>query len=182
MTNPSSLHRKDSHAHEFWCRNHAGQEFTFEEYIDFIKSFHGHPAPGLIIGGKMVDMALTHIPPNTLFDAICETTNCLPDAIQLLTPCTAGNNWMKIIHLGRFALSLYDKYKGSGVRVFLDTEKLKEYNVSTLVFFGMIFAMRSGREKIILSDLKNPPDRLKKYVPDGRQFLCHKKPKLKHYK
>ncbi len=55
------------------------------------------------------------------------------------------------------------------------------YNVSTLVFGGMIFAMRSGREKIILSDLKNPPDRLKKHVPGNTQFLCHKKPKLKQY-
>jgi len=45
----------------------------------------------------------------------------------------------------------------------------------------MIFAVRSEPEKIILSDLKNPPDRLKKHVPDGRQFLCHKKPKLKQY-
>jgi len=45
----------------------------------------------------------------------------------------------------------------------------------------MIFAMRSGREKIILSDLKNPPDRLKKHVPGNTQFLCHKKPKLKQY-
>jgi len=55
------------------------------------------------------------------------------------------------------------------------------YTVSTLVFFGMIFAVRSEPEKIILSDLKKPPDRLKKHVPDGRQFLCHKKPKLKQY-
>ncbi len=137
MTNPSSLHRTDSHAHEFWCRNHAGQEFTFGEYLDFIKSFHGHAAPGLIIGGKMVDTALAYIPPDTLFDAICETTNCLPDAIQLLTPCTAGNNWMKIIHLGRFALSLYDKYKGSGVRIFLDPEKLKEYKEIYNWFFKL---------------------------------------------
>jgi len=45
----------------------------------------------------------------------------------------------------------------------------------------MIFAMRSGREKIILSDLKNPPDRLKKHVPGNTQFMCHKKPKLKQY-
>ena len=126
MTNQSSLNRTGSPAQEFWCRNHAGQEFTFDQYLDVIKSFHGHAAPGLIIGGKMVDMALACIPPDTLFDAICETTNCLPDAIQLLTPCTAGNNWMKIIHLGRFALSLYDKYKGSGVRVFLDPEKIKD--------------------------------------------------------
>ncbi|MGE0087207.1 MAG: FmdE family protein [Desulfococcaceae bacterium] len=138
MTNQASLTRTDSHTHGFWCRNHAGQEFTFEEYLDFIKSFHGYAAPGLIIGGKMVDTALNHIPQGILFDAICETTNCLPDAIQLLTPCTAGNNWMKLIHLGRFALSLYDKYKGSGVRVFVDTEKLKKYKEISNWFFKLL--------------------------------------------
>jgi len=51
-------------------------------------------------------------------------------------------------------------------------------NVSTLFFFGIIFAVRSEPEKIILSDLKNPSDRPEKDVPDGRQFLCHKKTKV----
>ena len=52
---------------------------------------------------------------------------CLPDAIQLLTPCTVGNGWLKIINLGRFALSLYDKDQGNGFRVFLDPEKLDNW-------------------------------------------------------
>ena len=63
-------------------------EYTFGEYLDAVESFHGYKAPGVVIGGIMVDFAMQQLPSNTLFDAISETTYCLPDAIQLLTPCT----------------------------------------------------------------------------------------------
>jgi len=98
---------------------------SFEEYLKLLESFHGNAAPGPIIGGFMVDLALKHIPEGILFDAVSETPACLPDAVQILTPCTVGNGWLKVMNLGRFALSLYDKYTGRGVRVFLDPEKLE---------------------------------------------------------
>lgn len=72
------------------------------------------------MGGFMVDIALSMMPEGVLFEAVSKTRNCLPDAIQLLTPCTIGNGWMRILHLGRYALSLYDKKSGEGVRVFVD--------------------------------------------------------------
>ncbi|OPY78450.1 MAG: FmdE, Molybdenum formylmethanofuran dehydrogenase operon [Syntrophorhabdus sp. PtaU1.Bin153] len=100
---------------------------TFEEYLQIVKTFHGSEAPGVVIGGFMVDMAIRHIPEDTLYNAICETRSCLPDAIQLLTPCTTGNGWLKVIQLGRFALTLYNKYTNEGVRVFIDTEKLEKW-------------------------------------------------------
>ncbi|MEM5785732.1 MAG: FmdE family protein [Syntrophobacteraceae bacterium] len=101
--------------------------YSYEDYLQLVGSFHGTAAPGLVLGGFMVEMGLRHTPKGVLFDAICETTACLPDAIQLLTPCTIGNGWLKIVSLGRFALSLYDKYEGNGVRVYLDPEKLKRW-------------------------------------------------------
>jgi len=84
-------------------------------------------APGLIIGGAMVNLALNMLPKDKLFDAICETPLCLPDAIQLLTPCTIGNGWLTVLNFGRFAITLYEKYTGVGVRVYLDSAKLKQY-------------------------------------------------------
>lgn len=101
--------------------------YSFEEYVGLVESFHGSVAPGLVIGGFMVDLALSRMPEGTLFDAVCETTACLPDALQLLTPCTIGNGWLKVFNLGRFALSLYDKYEGKGVRVFVDAQKLESW-------------------------------------------------------
>ena len=109
--------------------------FSFEEYKNCAESFHGFASPGLILGGFMVDLALRNLPPGILFEALCETSHCLPDAIQLLTPCTTGNGWLRVIDLGRFALSLYDKNEGSGIRVFLDPEKLEPWpRIKTWLF------------------------------------------------
>ncbi len=98
--------------------------YSYEEYLHLVKSFHGNLAPGLIIGGFIVDLAMKNLPAGEFFDAICETPVCLPDAVQILTPCTIGNGWLSIIPFGRFAVTLYEKYTGHGVRVYLDTQKL----------------------------------------------------------
>lgn len=101
--------------------------YSYEEYVNQVKKFHGTLAPGLVIGGFIVDLAMKNLPEGELFDAICETPVCLPDAVQLLTPCTIGNGWLSIVSFGRFAITLYEKYSGRGVRVFLDTEKLNHW-------------------------------------------------------
>ena len=108
-----------------WCRDHRGKSYTYGEALDYIRAFHGHVAPGLVIGLKMVDWAREGLPGDVLFDAVCETASCLPDAVQMLTPCTMGNNWLKVKDLGRFALTLYDKSTGEGLRVFIDPAKLR---------------------------------------------------------
>jgi len=101
--------------------------FDIDEYMRRVESFHGHAAPGVIIGGLMVRMAQIRIPEGVLFNAVCETLSCLPDAVQLLTPCTVGNGWLRVIDLGRFALSLYDKHHGNGFRVFIDPKNLDNW-------------------------------------------------------
>lgn len=109
--------------------------YTREEFLSQIRWFHGYEAPGLIIGGFMADMALKRMPKGILYNAISETENCLPDAVQLLTPCTVGNGWLQIINLGRYALCLYDKHSGVGVRVFVDTEKVRRWPEIAAWFF-----------------------------------------------
>ncbi len=102
-------------------------ERTFEDFLLLVRDFHGSAAPGLVLGGFMVEEAKRHLPAGTLFDAIAETTHCLPDAVQLLTPCTIGNGWLRVVNLGRYALTLYDKYVGNGVRIFLDPHKVEAW-------------------------------------------------------
>src|SRR5208282_754967 len=58
--------------------------YTFEEYSALVRKFHGSAAPGVMIGGFMVDLAYSRLPSGGLFDVICETAKCLPDAVQLL--------------------------------------------------------------------------------------------------
>ena len=102
-------------------------QYTFAEFKDMAAKFHGYPAPGLLLGGYMVEKARAAMPEGTLFEVVVESKKCLPDAVQLLTLCSAGNNWMKVINLGRYALSMFDKYTGVGVRVHVDLEKLRAY-------------------------------------------------------
>lgn len=99
---------------------------TFDQFIEMATMFHNYPAPGLLIGGYMVEEAKRHIPEGTLYEAVSETSWCLPDAIQMLTPCTIGNGWMRIMNFGLYAMSLYDKHTGEGVRVWLDLDKVPE--------------------------------------------------------
>ena len=111
--------------------------YSFDEYVHLVKSFHGHVAPGMIIGGIMVDTALNNTPEGEFFDALCETKSCLPDAVQLLTPCTVGNGWLRIVDVGRYAVTLYEKYGGEGVRVYLDSSKLNAWPVINEWFFKL---------------------------------------------
>jgi formylmethanofuran dehydrogenase subunit E len=156
-----------------WCRNSDGDIYSFEQYVEMIISFHGFAAPGLVIGGKMLDIALNQLPKKILFDAMSETSYCLPDAIQLLTPCTIGNGWLKIVNMGRYALSLYDKYNGNGIRVFVDTAKLDNFREIKAWFlklkpkqeqdsFLLLEQIRqSGSDLLSFQEIKIAPDFLK---------------------
>ena len=102
-------------------------DYTFDEFKAMAERFHGYAAPGLLLGGYMVTLAKRHLPEGTLFEAISETRKCLPDAVQLLSLCSMGNNWVKVRDLGRYAVTLYDKYTGKGVRVSIDAQKLEAW-------------------------------------------------------
>lgn len=121
--------------HTTWCRDSRGDAYDFDSFLALAREYHGYPAPGLLIGGKMVSLALAELPRGILFDAVVETGNCLPDAIQMLTPCTAGNGWLKVLPLERFALALYDKQTGMGVRVYLDPTRVAQWPMIDAWFF-----------------------------------------------
>ena len=114
------------------------RSYTYEEYTDMVEKFHGYAAPGVIIGGFMVDLAYRSLSEDGLFDVLCETPKCLPDAVQLLTPCTVGNSWLTIENVGRFALTLYDKRTGEGVRVYVDPARLENWHEIKAWFLKLI--------------------------------------------
>ena len=118
-----------------------------------------------------------------LFEAVSETRNCLPDAIQLLTPCTVGNGWLKIINLGRFALSLFDKHSGKGVRVFVDAQKIRAWpEVAAWLFklrrsrsrIANSFWSKSGKRGRNSTELKPSSSSLNSgQAPQGRHWCCN---------
>jgi formylmethanofuran dehydrogenase subunit E len=61
---------------------------------------------------------------------VCETPKCLPDALQVIARCTTGNSRLKIVPIGKFAITLNiqtESETADAVRVYVDLEKLKKY-------------------------------------------------------
>ncbi|MDO8943293.1 MAG: formylmethanofuran dehydrogenase subunit E family protein [Desulfobacterales bacterium] len=148
-----------------------------------IESFHGYPAPGVLIGAKMVDIAMNRMPAGVLFDAVCESSKCLPDAVQLLTPCTLGNGWLRVVPLGRYALTLFDKRSGQGVRVYVDPVRLEPYPETQYWFFGtkpkrkdksdqLIHEIRKAKDGLYgVQEVRVKPEFLSK-APSDPRAIC----------
>ncbi len=109
--------------------------YTFQEFKQLAENFHGYAAPGLLIGGYMVEKGKSLLPEGTLFEAVVESAKCLPDAVQLLTLCSMGNMRIKVENTGRYAVSLGDKHTGEGVRISIDPEKLAKFSEIYAWFF-----------------------------------------------
>ncbi len=92
------------------------ETYAYEEYVQLVTSFHGNLAPGLLFGGFIVDLVKRTCRKEN-FSMPSANSHRLPDAVQLLTPCTIGNGRLKILDFGRFAVMLYEKNAGAGVRV-----------------------------------------------------------------
>jgi len=149
--------------------------YTFKEFRSLAENFHGYAAPGLLVGGYMVELAKRHLPEGTLFEAVVESGKCLPDAVQLLTLCSIGNNWMKIHNLGRYAVSLFDKHTGEGVRVSLDPVKMAAYPELK----GWFFKEKPKKDQdvaVLEAEIEAAGDSICKVEPISvkRRFLGHK--------
>lgn len=96
---------------------------SFDDFIEEARMFHGSASPGLMIGASIVELALHSMGRTKNYHALCETERDLPDAVQLLTPCTTGNGRLHVLSLGRFAMTLFRLQNGKGVRIYLDLGK-----------------------------------------------------------
>jgi len=103
-----------------------------QEQVQQLSAFHTYAAPGVLIGAFMVDYALELLgaSPDEKLYGVCETPKCLPDALQVIAHCTTGNNRLRVIPIGKFAITLNgpsDKVTTEAVRVYVDLQKMKKY-------------------------------------------------------
>lgn len=101
--------------------------YTLEDFLHRTATLHGYAAPGVLAGGYLVAQAQKFLPEGCLFEAVCETAKCLPDAVQLLTVCSIGSGRLWIRDSGRYAVTLFDKNTFVGVRSSIDLDQLKLY-------------------------------------------------------
>jgi len=73
-----------------------------------LADFHTYPAPGVLIGAFMVDYAMDLLgaKKGQKLYGVCETPKCLPDALQVLAHITIGNNRLKVVPIGKFAITM----------------------------------------------------------------------------
>ena len=92
-----------------------------------IEEFHGYRSPGILLGGFMIEAALDRLGSTPYVNIVSETVVCLPDAIQLLTPCTIGNGFLQLLDWGKFALTAYDRTTLQGYRTGLNHDQLPSF-------------------------------------------------------
>ena len=90
-----------------------------DELIQQTISFHGHSCPGLALGMRAAELALTELgrASDEEIVAVVETDMCGVNAIQFLTGCTFGKG--NLIHLdyGKNAFTFYRRSDGKGFRI-----------------------------------------------------------------
>ena len=100
---------------------------TYDDIIDF----HGHSCPGLAIGYRMANAALTLLSQSKAEDeevvAIVENDACGVDALQCVTGCTFGKGNLIFKDYGKHAYTLYCRKSGKGVRVLFNADNVPEH-------------------------------------------------------
>ena len=140
-------------------------ESEFIELVEKVYKFHTKRAPGIPIGVQMVLLAQEKLGPIKRLGAIAETQVCLSDTIQFLTGCTVGNKYLKIFdEIGRYALTLYSRKDGHGIRVFVDFDKLSEDKMPEIYKF-----FHRKRDPITRTDMNARAESAKKIV---KEFLA----------
>ncbi len=168
-----------------WAQIRGRVKIELSEIKPLIEMFHGYTSPGVLLGAAMVQAAKEQIEPGVLYEAVCETAKCLPDAIQLFTPCTVGNSWLKIVDLGKYALALFDKYTGEGVRVWVDAGKLENWSEINAWFMKLKSKQEQDQKLLIdqivqagarvmgVQPVKLHPDFMRKKIKDS-YLICPK--------
>jgi len=97
--------------------------------IELAIALHGHLAPGIALGLRMSEIALSRL--NTRkgdknLIGISETARCLADAMQVATGCTLGHGNAFVEDYGKLAIAIGDMTTKKGIRVALkdDANKL----------------------------------------------------------
>ena len=99
------------------------------------EELHGHICPFLILGLRASEIAMQRLGvrkagvEETIGEeilAIIECNNCFADGVQVATGCTLGNNSLVYLDVGKNAVTLVRRGEWKGVRVYVDSEKIRE--------------------------------------------------------
>ena len=100
-----------------------------ETLIGEVVSFHGHWCPGLAIGIRAAEWALTELgkAADEEIVAVVETDMCGVDAIQYLTGCTFGKGNLIHLDFGKSVFSFYRRRDGKSARLAARNDVREEF-------------------------------------------------------
>lgn len=129
----------------------------FRGILEIVREFHGHICPYVVLGVKASLIAMKKLKINRLgFNesvdedilAIVEANNCFTDGVQITTGCTLGNNSLIYFDLGKTALTLVKRGTFEGIRIYVDSDKLKRYySTEAMELFDKVIKQRNGSPK-----------------------------------
>ncbi len=93
-----------------------------KEIVNLAIELHGHLAPGIALGLRMSELALSRLNAkkgDKHLIGISETARCLADAMQAATGCTLGHGNACVEDYGKLAITIGDTRTKKGVRVAL---------------------------------------------------------------
>ncbi|MGC8932811.1 MAG: FmdE family protein [Candidatus Methanodesulfokora sp.] len=126
-----------------------------EALVEKAKEFHGHICPFLVLGLRASEIAMQKLGLTKAGEvetvgeeilAIVECNNCFTDGVQVATGCTLGNNSLIYMDVGKNAVTLVKRGEWRGVRVYIDSEKLrnKYFKKEATELFEKVVVKRQG--------------------------------------
>jgi formylmethanofuran dehydrogenase subunit E len=126
-----------------------------EALVEKAGEFHGHICPFLVLGLRASEIALEKLglaragEKETISEevlAIVECNNCFTDGVQVATGCTLGNNSLIYLDTGKNAATIVRRGDWRGVRVYVDSEKLREkyFKKEAASLFEKVVIKREG--------------------------------------
>jgi formylmethanofuran dehydrogenase subunit E len=129
-----------------------------DEFLSRAELLHGHISPGVVAGGFLVQAAGELHPPGEYVNAVAESVVCLPDAVQILTPCSLGNGYLQVLDWGKFAVTLYDRQSLAGARAWLDPELVAGFPVIAGWYLRPQNGVKVDKEVVVRELLAHGPE------------------------
>lgn len=149
-------------------------DIELSEFLIMAEEFHGHISPGVVTGGFLVDAAQRELGHSLYLNAVTETVVCLPDAVQLLTPCTMGNGFLQVLDWGKFAVTLYDRESLRGARAWVDLEAVAANPVVSSWFIRKPGDQKVDKDPVVQELLTYGPRLVKCRAVDMKESLKSK--------
>lgn len=143
---------------------------TFEEDIEIGREYHGHLCAGMVLGVRMArylctEMGMDDPRGDRDLTVFVEMARCPTDAVYVVTGITVGRRRVKLVDLGKFAMTFVDPRTGRALRAAARTEiPSAPRGTDPVAFFAgytdaELFDVRAVHVEIAPEDMPGHPKR-----------------------